>query len=258
MASTPSFAISNQRLTGRRAPRLTQIAVSALVCLLGIASAFSETIACDTPEWRKEIARGFLPYHRLTRDDFPIDDKTHPKYVMYTSGFFHYNYDSECTKEGDHLTARITGWHVRSGFNRNKSSRKSWLKDAERLVNHEQGHLDINELHSRRFAHMKLDELPVGEGQTTKEALDDLRSKIRNLSDNISKENQVEQDTYDTETSHSKNRQQQLIATAAIQKRLEAAGITYANQPDDVPTDRTTEEAESPLEMLGRTLKKNR
>ena len=235
------------------------IAVYALVCLLGVASAFSETIAYDTPEWQREIARGFLPYHRLTRDDFPIDDKVHAKYVMYTSGFFHYNYDTECTKEGHHVSARITGWHVRSGFNRNKSSRKSWLKDAERLVLHEQGHLDINELHSRRFAQMKLEELPVGEGQTSEEALEDLRSKLRDLSANVSKENQMEQDAYDAETSHSKNRSGQLAATAAIQKRLKAAGITYADESDDNQADTTTEEDQSsPLELLGRTLKKDR
>ena len=257
MASRPSCVISKQRLTGRRAPRLALIAVYALVCLLGIASTFSETIAYDTPEWRKEIARGFLPYHRLTRDDFPIDNKAHPKYVMYTSGFFHYNYDSECTREGSHLTARITGWHVRSGFNRNKSSRKSWLKDSERLVFHEQGHLDINELHSRRFAQIKLDELPVGQGQTAEEALADLRNKVRNLSAKVSKENQLEQDAYDAETSHSKNRPRQLAATAAIQKRLKEAGISYGEQPNDEQTD-ATEERVSPLDLLGSKLKKDR
>lgn len=237
-------------------PRVSRIAVYALVCLLWAASAVCETIDYNTPEWRSEIAHGFLPYRRLVRADFPVDDKAHPKYVMYTSGFFHYNYEPKCTREGGRVIARITDWRVRSGFNRNKSSRKSWLKDAERLVTHEQGHLDINELHSRRFAQMKLEGLPVGQGQTSKEALDDLRSKIRNLSDKISKENQMEQDAYDTETSHSKNRSQQLIARAAIQKRLKAAGITYANQSDDDQPDQTTEESESPLEMLGRTLKK--
>ena len=62
---------------------------------------------------------------------------------MYTYGFYHYNYEPKCTKEGGHVVARITEWRVRSGFNRNKSSRKSWFKDVERLVIHEQGHLDI-------------------------------------------------------------------------------------------------------------------
>jgi hypothetical protein len=247
-----------QRPSGRRSPRLALVAAYVLICLVWAASAVCETIAYDTPEWRKEIAHGCLPYHRLTRDDFPIDDKAHPKYVMYTSGFFHYDYDSECRKEDNHVIARITEWRVRSGFNRNKSSRKSWLKDVERLVLHEQGHLDINELHSRRLAQMKLGELPVGEGQTAREALDDLRSKLKNLSAKVSKDNQLEQDAYDAETSHSKNRSRQLAATAAIQRRLKAAGIAYANQPDEDQTDTATKEDRSPLELLGRTLNKDR
>lgn len=254
----PSLDFAKQRRPRRRSPRLALFAAYAFVCLLGVASAFCETIDYDTPEWHKEISHGFLPYHRLVRADFPVDDKAHAKYAMYTFGFYHYNYEPKCSKEGDHVTARITEWRVRSGFNRNKSSRKSWFKDVERLVIHEQGHLDINELHSRRLAHMKLEQLPVGEGETKEEALADLRSKVATLSDKTSKEDQTEQDAYDAETSHGTNRVKQVAATAAMQKRLKAAGITYANQSDDEQTDTTTEEDQSPLELLGRTLKKDR
>src|SRR5438105_6683468 len=167
MTSMPSLDLAMRRRR-RRSPRLALIAVHLLSCLLWAASAFCETIDYETPEWRKEIAHGFLPYHRLTRADFPIDDKAHPKYAMYTYGFYHYNYEPKCTKEGGHVVARITEWRVRSGFNRNKSSRKSWVKDVERLVVHEQGHLDINELPSRGLAPMTTAELPDGEGKTTK------------------------------------------------------------------------------------------
>ena len=257
MTSMPLLNSSKQRPPWRRSPRLTLIATYALVCLVWAASALGETIAYDTPEWRKEIAHGFLPYHRLARADFPIDDKAHAKYAMYTFGFYHYNYEPKCIEEGDHVIARITEWRVRSGFNRNKSSRKSWFKDVERLVIHEQGHLDINELHSRHLAHMKLEQLPVGEGETKEEALADLRSKVATLSDKTSKEDQTEQDAYDADTSHGTNRVKQVAATAAMQKRLKAAGISYANQSDDEETD-TTAERESPLELLGRTLKKDR
>jgi hypothetical protein len=257
MTSMPLLNFSKQRPLGRRSPRLTLIAAYALVCLVWAASALGETIAYDTPEWRKEIAHGFLPYHRLARADFPIDDKAHANYAMYTYGFFHYNYEPKCTKDGDHVIARITEWRVRSGFNRNKSSRKSWFKDVERLVIHEQGHLDINELHSRHLAHMKLEQLPVGEGTTSAEALDDLRSKVTELSNKTSKEDQTEQDAYDAETSHGTNRSKQVAATAAIQKRLKADGITYTNESDDDQTG-PTQERQSPFELLGRTLKKDR
>ena len=257
MTSIPSLNFPEPRPPARRALRLPLIAAYALVCLVWVTSAVCETIAYDTPEWRKEIAHGFLPYHQLTRADFPVDDKAHVKYAMYTFGFFHYNYETKCTREDGHMLARITEWRVRSGFNRNKSSRKSWFKDVERLVVHEQGHLDINELHSRRLAHMTLAELPVGEGETSKEALDDLRNKVSALSDKTSKEDQTEQDAYDAETSHGTNRVKQLAATAAIQQRLKAAGIFYANDSNEKETDPTAEQ-ESPLELLERTLKKDR
>jgi len=263
MTSTPSLSFAKRRLPGRSSPGLALFVAYAVACLLGVTSAFSETIAYDTPEWRKEIEHGYLPYHRLTRADFPIDDKAHPKYAMYTFGFYHYNYEPKCSNEGGHFVARVTEWRVRSGFNRNKSSRKSWFKDVERLAVHEQGHLDINELHSRRLAHMTLEQLPVGAGETKEEALADLRSKVMKLSDKTSKEDQTEQDAYDDETSHGTNRSKQVAATAAIQQRLKAAGITFANQPDDDQpdedqTDPTTEEDQSPLELLGRTLNKDR
>ena len=258
MTSMPSLDLAELRRRRRRSPRLALIAVYVLSCLLWAAPAFCETIDYETPEWQKEIAHGFLPYHRLVPADFPTDDKAHPKYAMYTYGFYHYNYEPNCTKEDGHVVARITEWRVRSGFNRNKSSRKSWFKDVERLVIHEQGHLDINELHSRRLAHMTLEQLPAGEGKTSEEALADLRSKVLELSDKTSKEDQAEQDSYDAETSHGTNRVKQVAATATIQKRLKAAGIVYADQPDDDKTVRTTKEDDSPLELLGRTLKKDR
>ena len=259
MTSMPSLDLAELRRCRRRSPRLAPIAAYVLSCLLWAASAFCETIDYETPEWRKEIAHGFLPYHRLVRADFPIDDKAHPRYAMYTYGFYHYNYEPKCTKEGGHVVARITEWRVRSGFNRNKSSRKSWFKDVERLVIHEQGHLDINELHSRRLAHMELEDLPVGKGETSREALEDLRKKVMELSDESSKENQTEQDAYDAETSHGKDRSRQLAVTAALHERLKAAGITYANRSDDDQTDTKTEEDQSSaLELLGRTLKKER
>jgi hypothetical protein len=257
MTSMPRLKPFTQALAGRKRPRLAMVTAYALACLLWVAPAVCEPIAYDTPEWRKEIAHGCLPYHRLDRADFPIDDKAHPRYAMYTSGFFHYNYKYDCTEEEDHVIARITEWKVRSGFNRNKSSRKSWYKAVERLLPHEQGHLDLNELHSRRLAHLDLDELPAGEGETSEEAIDDLQSKLKALSAKTSKEDQAEQDAYDAETSHGTNKSKQLAATAAIQERLKKAGISYANEPSDDQTD-TTAEPKTPLELLGRTLKKNR
>gem|GEM_PF-1967645 len=227
-----------------------------VACLLWAAPAASEPLAYDTPEWRKEISQGCLPYHRLGRTDFPSVNQMNSKYAMYTAGFFHYNYRYKCHGER-RVVARITEWKVRSGFNRNKSWRKSWFKDVERLLLHEQGHLDINELHSRRLARMHLDELPTGTGNTSEEAVDDLKSKLKGLSAKFSKDDQAEQDTYDAETAHGTNKSGQLAATAAIKRRLKEAEISYANELSDEQRS-ATDESKGPLELLGGTLKTKR
>lgn len=236
--------------------RLTSVAIWVVACLLWVAPAVCEPIAYDTPAWKKEIAHGCLPYHRLVRADFPVNDKAQHQYAMYTSGFFHYNYISHWATQNGHAIARITNWSLRSGFDRNASSRKSWFKYVERLLPHEQGHLDINELYSRRLANMKLDKLPIGEGANAGEAADNLRIKLKALAAKVSRDDQTEQDAYDARTAHGTNQSKQLAATAAIQKRLKQAGITYANEPSGDQTDATAA-PKTPLELLDRTLKRS-
>jgi hypothetical protein len=201
----------------------------ALACLLWVAPAVCEPLAYNTPVWKREIAHGCLPYHRLVRADFPVNDKAYPKYAMYTFGFFHYNYMYHWATQNGHTVAHITEWNVRSGFDRNQSSRKSWFKDVARLLPHEQGHLNINELYSRRLANMTLDKLPIGEGATAGEAADDLRIKLKALAAKVSKDDQTEQDAYDARTAHGTNQSKQKEATAALQERLRQAGISYAD-----------------------------
>jgi hypothetical protein len=237
---------------GKSHNHVTFVVAGFVACLLWAAPAVSEPLAYDTPEWRKEIAQGYFPYHRLARADFPVVKQTNSKWAMYTAGFLHYNYRNKC--HGEHpVVARVTEWKVRSGFNRNRSWRNSWFKDAERLLPHEQGHLDINELHSRRLARIDLDELPTGKGETSEEAVDDLNSKLKAFSTQAAKDNQAEQESYDAKTSHGKNDSRQKEATAALQERLRQAGINYANKPSSVIAEPT-----GPLDVVGRTLKTKR
>src|SRR5262249_49728380 len=116
---------------------------------------------------------------------------------------------------------------VWSGFDRNKSSRKSWFRLPKEALPHEQGHLDINELHSRRLARMSLDMLPHGIGADSMEASADLIRKIEALADRVSGEAKKEHDLYDVETAHGKDLSKQRESSAAIQARLERAGIHF-------------------------------
>jgi len=124
--------------------------------LLLAAAPTSRGQALDEAPWKEEMANGYFPYHRLATTDFPVNDLLNPEYGMYTWMFFHYSYKHRLIKRNGHVIARVTKWLVWSGFDRNNSSRKSWFKLGNEPLRHEQGHLDINELYSRRLAEMSL------------------------------------------------------------------------------------------------------
>ena len=197
------------------------------VLLLGAALPSQGQSLQKTPPWKEEIANGYFPYRRLATTDFPINDDVNPEYGMYTSVFFHYWYNHRWTVRNGHVVARVTKWLVWSGFDRNKSSRKSWFKLENEALPHEQGHLDINELYSRRLAAISLDMLPRGEGVDPKEASADLIRKVEALADRVSGEEKKEHEQYDAETAHGKNLSKQQEWSAAIQARLERARIHF-------------------------------
>ena len=179
------------------------------------------------PSWSEEMAKGYFPYHRLTAADFPINDSVHLENEMYTLGYARFRYHILWTKQNGHVIARITDWSVWSGFDRNKSSRKSWFKKVEEALPHEQGHLGISELHSKRFAETPIHKLPVGEGTSGKEAAADLQRKMNALIERIGAEAQAEQERYDAETKHGRDAAKQREWSADIQSRLRRAGIRF-------------------------------
>ena len=199
----------------------------ALAFLLSVVCIARAQTPHDAPPWKEEMAKGYFPYHRLVAADFPVNDQVHPGNGMYTWGFFHYLYKGQGIARDGHVVDRVTDWLVWSGFDRNKSSRKSWFKFVNETLGHEQGHLNINELHSRRLANTALDKLPVGEGSTPEEAAADLKQKIKAMCDRVSEEAKEEQDRYDAETAHGKNASKQREWSTAIQGRLQRAGIHF-------------------------------
>jgi len=211
-------------------PRQTFFAILVLASTSGFVPSVYGQPPYSTAAWQKEMATGYLPYRRLVPGDFPIDDRAHRENGIYTAGFFHYTYIHYCIAGLGPVVVRVTDWVVRSGFDRNKSSRKSWFRSAEKFLEHEQGHLDINELHSRMLGNISLSDLPQGEGKTCQEAETDLEEKLSLLAARYSREAQAEQDRYDMETGHGNNEAKQREATATIKTRLKKAGITYAHR----------------------------
>jgi len=184
----------------------------------------------EAPPWKEEIANGYFPYHCLAVRDFPINDGVHLGYGMCTHAFIHWRPEHQWIMQNGLVLDRITEWLVWSGFDRNKSWRKSRLSRFE-LVNkglpHEQGHLDIWELHLRPLTEMPLDKLPVGEGVNPQAASADLWRKLEALFDRVVEEGKREQERYDLETAHGANVSKQREWSAAIQARLKRAGIHF-------------------------------
>ena len=192
-----------------------------------VAASRADAVGNPPSSWTEEKAKGHFPYHRLVAADFQINDSVHPDNGMYTRGFYRFHYNDRCSDSSGHVVARITDWIVWSGFDRNKSSRKSWFKKVAETLAHEQGHLDLSELHSKAFAETPIDTLPIGEGASAKEAEADLQRKMTAFSDRITAQNQVEQDRYDAETNHGKNAVKQQEWSADIHTRLQRAGIHF-------------------------------
>jgi len=198
-----------------------------IAVLLTVFASPADELGNPPGSWVTEAAKGHFPYHKLTASDFPIDHSAHPEFGMHTRGCFQFHYHDKSTEHNGRYVARITDWIVWSGFDRNKSSRKSWFKKVTETLPHEQGHLDLSELHSKALADTSIDKLPVGEGATAKEAEADLQRKMTAFSHRVSAENQTEQDRYDGETDHGRNTAKQQKWSAAIHDRLQRAGIHF-------------------------------
>jgi hypothetical protein len=90
----------------------------------------------------------------------------------------------------------------------------SWIKEKKentKLLNHEQGHFDINEIIARKFR-MELAKTPLKK-TTVNVIFRDLQKKYFSLLDK-------EQGLYDIETNHSKNYNKQLEWDNKIEKEL--------------------------------------
>jgi hypothetical protein len=147
---------------------------------------------------------------------------------MYTQGFMHYHFDMQWRESRNGATASITGFTVRSGFDKNKSWRRSNVKNNPELLEHEQGHLDINELNAERLKELK--DIPATKGIDYQEAMEKLRQTIRTRAEEIVKQSQAEQERYDAETNHGRNYVRQAEWIDSLHQRLADAKIKYSNE----------------------------
>jgi len=180
----------------------------------------------ESADWKADIAAGRVPYRRVTLDDYPIRDADHPDTGMYTEGFVAVTYKAAWDEHRIPAQAWVTSWTVRSGLNKNRTSRRSWFTDMDKMLPHEQGHLDINEIYARALAKRGLADLPEGQGRTGPDAMKDLDRKLGQMVDTILAGNRAEQLRYDKETVSGTDPDKQAQWSRSIQDRLTKAGIS--------------------------------
>jgi hypothetical protein len=177
------------------------------------------------PTWQDEIAKGLVPYHQVTVDDFRIDDKTNPDSAYSIKPFLDPRYHYLLMRNGDWYYAYLEKWVIFSGLDKNQSWRKSKFREMQRSLPHAQAYLDLNEICARQLAALKPGELPSGRGATPPEAAAALHQNIELFLKEKYKPLQAEADEFQKATNRGANTKKVLELGKAIRKRLDALPV---------------------------------
>ena len=182
------------------------------------------------PTWKDETAKGYLPYHQLTAEDFPINDEAHPKIAFWLQPFAHqfWHYALKPSSNG-FVYAYVTDWVVFSGFDKNLSARNSKFREMKTFLPYIQALLDISELHARKYAALKPGELPSGQGETFEKARAQLDDRLRAIFQTKAWDAQKEIDEFEKTTNKGQNQKKVRELAAEIKKRL--AELPSMNPP---------------------------
>lgn len=154
-----------------------------------------------------------IPYRKLTWRDFPIrDDQGHRTQLARTEGRIVWKYRTQwAEKKRGSFAAELTEITLDTFFDTKRSWRKTNLgTDPDRLLAHEQIHLDLTYLHMLRLRMVPLEQFGVGTGESAALAQTDLDEKIKNYFEVSIKEHQQVQDRFDRETTHGMDQLAQL------------------------------------------------
>lgn len=177
------------------------------------------------PTWQDEIAKGLMPYHQVTIDDFPIDDKTQSDMAYSIQPFIDPRYHYLLMRNGDWYYAYLEKWVIFSGLDKNRSWRKSKFREMKRSLPHAQAWLDLNEICARQLAALKPGELPSGRGATPPEAAAALHQNLDAFLKEKYKALHAEGDEFQKATDHGANMKKVNELGKAIRKRLEALPV---------------------------------
>jgi hypothetical protein len=208
------------------------VAVAVLLITLAEAAFAQEPSPSPSPfpTWKDEIAKGYLPHHQLTAEDFPINDEAHPKTAFWLQPFAHqfWHYALKPASNG-FVYAYVTDWIVFSGFDKNLSSRNSKFREIKTFLPYMQALFDISELHARKYAALKPGELPSGQGETFEKARAQLDDRLQAMFQTRAWESQKETDEFEKATNKGQNQKKVRELAAEIKKRL--AEVPSMNLP---------------------------
>ena len=182
-----------------------------------------------------EILNGYLPYHQLTAEDFPIKDDLGPETAYRVQPFIHYYYNciGKMAQSGV-VYAYVKDWTVFSGFNKNLSGRKSKFREMKDQLAYAQTFIDINELYARRLGALQPGELPSGSGRTWPEAQRELEDRLEKLCESQLREARKESETFANATKNGQNKKRVRELSAVIKKRL--AQVPSPTTPTPTPS----------------------
>ena len=205
-------------------PRRTALGQLALALIGGAVFAQGEDTS-RMPTWQDEIAKGLVPYHQVTVDDFPIDDKTQPDMAYSIKPFIDPRYHYLLMRNGDWYYAYLEKWVIFSGLDKNQSWRKSKFRELQRSLPHAQAWLDLNEICARQLAALKPGELPSGRGATPPEAAAALHQNLDAFLKEKYKAFQAEAEEFQKATNRGMNTKKVIELGKAIRKRLDALPV---------------------------------
>ena len=206
-------------------PRRTALGQLALALIGGAVFAQSEDTS-RMPTWQDEIAKGLVPYHQVTAEDFRIDDKTQPDMAYSIKPFIDPRYHYLLMRNGDWFYAYLEKWVIFSGLDKNQSWRKSKFREMQRSLPHAQAWLDLNEICARQLAALKPGELPSGRGATPPEAAAALHQNLDAFLKEKYKALQAEADEFQKATNRGMNTKKVSELGKAIRKRLDALRVS--------------------------------
>ena len=164
--------------------------------------------AAKTPDWaEQDLAEGRIPYRQLTWEDFDTVDTGRPGIRAHTKTYLRWNYEWASEQSGGGYRVWVKSIEIRSGLNTNETWRLREMSqtDLDRLLPHEQGHMDINEIQARKLRRMELSDWPTGTGGTESAARANLAAQIKKIMDDARAEATRQNTLYDSQTNHGRN-----------------------------------------------------